>query len=71
MYRVLDLLQRHPGWVFVLALLLTLPALFSGWLGDDYIHYALLHPDVQIPRANDWSLFGLFSWVGMRFFRGL
>ena len=56
-------LQDRPVRVFLITLLLTLPALFSGWLGDDYIHYALLHPDIHIPRANDWSLFGLFSWV--------
>lgn len=47
----------------MIAAMLALPALFSGWLGDDYIHYALLHPDIHIPRANDWSFFGLFSWV--------
>lgn len=40
-----------------------LPVLFSGFLGDDYIHYALLSPDIAIPKANDWSLFGLFSWI--------
>ncbi|MEE2729795.1 MAG: hypothetical protein VYA55_03185 [Pseudomonadota bacterium] len=56
-------LGQSPGRVFLITLVLTLPALGSGWLGDDYIHYALLHPDIQIPRANDWSLFGLFSWV--------
>ena len=43
--------------------LLCLPALFSGYLGDDYFHYALLSPDINIPKANDWSLFGLFSWI--------
>ena len=59
----LEKLKNRPLLVFVIALLLTLPALVSGWLGDDYIHYALLHPDINIPRANDWSLFGLFSWV--------
>lgn len=44
-------------------LLLCLPALFSGYLGDDYFHHALLSPAVEIPKANDWSLFGLFSWI--------
>lgn len=56
-------LSQKPSLVFILTVVITLPALFSGWLGDDYIHYALLHPDIHIPQANDWSLFGLFSWV--------
>ena len=51
----LEKLKNRPLLVFVIALLLTLPALVSGWLGDDYIHYALLHPEINIPRANDWS----------------
>lgn len=59
----MDNLKRHPELIFLVTILLTLPAWFSGWLGDDFIHYALLHPDNHIPRANDWSLFGLFSWV--------
>ena len=60
----LNRLQYFPYWALVvITIVLTLPALFSGWLGDDYIHYALLHPDIDIPPANDWSLFGLFSWV--------
>ncbi|MCK5791520.1 MULTISPECIES: hypothetical protein [unclassified Ketobacter] len=59
----LNKLREKPHWVLVLTVVLTLPALFSGWLGDDYIHYALLHPDIDIPKARDWSLFGLFSWV--------
>lgn len=49
--------------VMVATFLLCLPALFSGYLGDDYFHHALLSPDVAIPKANDWSLFGLFSWI--------
>lgn len=40
-----------------------LPALFSGYLGDDYVHHALLSSEVTIPKAKDWSLFGLFSWI--------
>ena len=56
-------LKEKPVLVLVVACVLTLPALFSGWLGNDYIHYALLHPDIAIPQAKDWSLFGLFSWV--------
>lgn len=49
--------------ILFLTVLLCLPALFSGLLGDDYIHYALLSPDIAIPKAHDWSLFGLFSWI--------
>jgi len=56
-------LEHKPAWVLAITAMLTLPALFSGWLGDDYIHYALLHPDINIPATQDWSLFGLFSWV--------
>ncbi len=56
-------LQEKPGWVFIIGFILTVPALFSGWLGDDYLHYAMLHPQISIPAPNDWSLFGLFSWV--------
>lgn len=49
--------------VMVATFLFCLPALFSGYLGDDYFHHALLSPDIAIPKANDWSLFGLFSWI--------
>ncbi|MDX1696032.1 MAG: hypothetical protein R3208_19865 [Ketobacteraceae bacterium] len=49
--------------VIALGGLLCLPALFSGYLGDDYIHHLLLSGEWQIPKANDLSLFGLFSWV--------
>ena len=60
---LLKKLQQKPQIIFWVTILLTSPALFSGWLGDDYIHYALLHPDFDIPKPNDWSLFGLFSWI--------
>ena len=49
--------------ILLLTFVFCLPALFSGLLGDDYIHYALLSPDIAIPKAHDWSVFGLFSWI--------
>ncbi|MEZ5507138.1 MAG: hypothetical protein R3F38_14705 [Gammaproteobacteria bacterium] len=55
------LLRLQP--ILVITLIACIPALFSGYLGDDYIHHALLSPDIAIPKANDWSLFGLFSWI--------
>lgn len=61
--RYLEKLKDKPFWVLAITVILTSPALFSGWLGDDYIHYALLNSDITIPQARDWSLFGLFSWV--------
>lgn len=55
--------RTQPYQVFLLTLLLFLPAFFSGYLGDDYIHHAMLSPELTLPKANDWSVFGLFSWV--------
>lgn len=49
--------------ILIATLIACIPALFSGYLGDDYIHHALLSPEIAIPKANDWSLFGLFSWI--------
>lgn len=59
----LKIIISKPYWVLLITMVLTMPALFSGWLGDDYIHYALLNPDLNLPKPNDWSLFGLFSWL--------
>lgn len=57
-------LARSRHWHLLVATLLAcLPALFTGYFGDDYVHHALLSPDLAVPRADDWSLFGLFSWV--------
>ncbi|HVL02126.1 MAG TPA: hypothetical protein VM553_20050 [Dongiaceae bacterium] len=49
--------------ILIAAFLFCSPALISGYLGDDNIHHALLSPEIAIPKANDWSLFGLFSWI--------
>lgn len=59
---VLPGLLRLPTILFA-TFIVCIPALFSGYLGDDYIHHALLNPQIPIPKANDWSIFGLFSWI--------
>lgn len=48
-----------PLWIFVGALLLTIPALYSGLMLDDYPHQMGLLPELQReggPRG-DWDLF--------------
>lgn len=50
--------------VFVLILLFCLPSLWAGMMGDDYLHYALFQArDLPIPKPDDLSLFGLFSFI--------
>lgn len=55
----------NPRSVFVimlLALLLSLPSLRIGLLSDDHFHRAILTHKSVVPIADDWSLFGLFSF---------
>ncbi|RLU02498.1 MAG: hypothetical protein D9N11_08880, partial [Ketobacter sp.] len=49
--------------IIFITLLLCLPALFTGYMGDDYLHYALLNADLPIRKPDDLSLFGLFSFI--------
>ena len=57
-------LPRLAPWqIVLLAGLACFPAIFTQYFGDDFIHYALLSPTLQVPQAQDWSIFGLFSWV--------
>lgn len=49
--------------LFLLTFLLCIPALFAGYMGDDYIHHALLSANIPIDKPNDYSLFGLFSFI--------
>lgn len=46
-----------------LFLLLTSPVLFAPFFADDFFHLLLLHPESPLPKANDGSLFGLFSII--------
>jgi hypothetical protein len=46
----------------LLGLLLAMPVLWSGLLGDDYIHWSLInHPSAD--HAKAWSFYGLFSFI--------
>lgn len=49
--------------IIALTLVLLSPALFSGLMGDDLFHYALLNGAVNFPQPNDISLFNLFSFI--------
>lgn len=52
--------------LFVLALIFAfcLPSLWTGLMGDDYMHYAVLNAkNLPIEKPNDLSLFGLFSFI--------
>ncbi|RLT88331.1 MULTISPECIES: hypothetical protein [unclassified Ketobacter] len=49
--------------IFLATFLLCIPALFTGFMGDDYLHYALLNADLPIAKPDDLSLFGLFSFI--------
>lgn len=53
----------HPSTIVLLTLLLSLPALFTGYFGDDYMHHALMQDNSPVDKPNDLSLFGLFSFV--------
>lgn len=57
------IVRLRPWHLLLVTLAACLPALLTGYFGDDYVHHALLSPDLSVPRADDWSLFGLFSWV--------
>lgn len=50
--------------IFILIFLLTLPALWTGFMADDYMHHAILHAkELPIEKPDDLSLFGLFSFI--------
>ncbi len=53
---------RLPGWVALLAVLTAAPALFVGWLGDDWVHRAVLghHP----PFVDVDPIQHLFRFLG-------
>ncbi|OUS24842.1 hypothetical protein A9Q99_23190 [Gammaproteobacteria bacterium 45_16_T64] len=52
-----------PRTIVLIALVLSLPALFTGYFGDDYMHHALLQENSPVQKPHDLSLFGLFSFV--------
>jgi len=52
-----------PLSIITLAFALCIPALFTGYFGDDYMHHALLQESSPIQKPQDLSLFGLFSFV--------
>ena len=55
----------HPRMIpaiFLLALVLSLPSLTIGFLSDDHFHRVILQGKSIVPEADDWSLFGLFSF---------
>ncbi|NRB37875.1 MAG: hypothetical protein HRU20_05315 [Pseudomonadales bacterium] len=49
--------------VLMLMLVLLSPALFTGLMGDDLFHYALLNGAANFPQPEDISLFHLFSFI--------
>lgn len=49
--------------ILFITFILCIPALFTGYMGDDYLHYALLNADLPITKPDDLSLFGLFSFI--------
>lgn len=50
--------------IFALIFLFTLPSLWAGLMGDDYMHYAILKAEnLPIEKPDDLSLFGLFSFI--------
>jgi len=51
--------EHLPYWAFLLGLLLTIPALSSGLMLDDYPHQLSLWPELQFPGGprGDWDLF--------------
>lgn len=53
----------NPLSIIALAFALSLPALITGYFGDDYMHHALLQESSPIQKPQDLSLFGLFSFV--------
>ncbi len=40
-----------------------MPAIWAGYMGDDYIHHALLSANSPIVKPPDLSVFGLFSFI--------
>lgn len=49
--------------LYLATFILCLPALWAGYMGDDYIHHALLSTHLPIEKPDDLSLFGLFSFI--------
>lgn len=50
--------------LFALIIALCLPSLWTGMMGDDYMHYAIFQADdLPIDKPDDLSLFGLFSFI--------
>lgn len=59
-----SVVHRRAPALFALILLLTLPSLWTGLMGDDYMHYAIFSAkDLPIDKPDDLSLFGLFSFI--------
>ncbi len=53
---------RSVPVILLIALLISLPSLWIGLFSDDYFHRAILTEKTVVPVAEDWSLFGLFSF---------
>lgn len=55
---------RGISILFIIAVALSASSLFSGYMGDDYMHHALLMKNPPITPPQDASLYGLFSFMG-------
>lgn len=54
---------RHLLALFLVALILISPALFAGFMGDDFIHVALFKAGLPVSHPDDASIYGLFSFM--------
>lgn len=60
----ISVFRNRPFAIFALIFLLTLPALWTGLVADDYMHHAILSAkELPIDKPDDLSLFGLFSFI--------
>ncbi len=58
-------ISREKQFFIIAAVSLAtlLPALFSGLMGDDLLHFLMLNYPDFLPKRHDFSLFNLFSFV--------
>ena len=49
--------------IALVSLMVLLPGIFTGFMGDDLLHYLFIQHPGLIPVVDDYSLFNLFSFV--------
>lgn len=55
--------HKAPVWILIIATLFSVPSLFCGFMNDDFLHNLIITHRSPVPKVDDVSIYGQFSFV--------